>query len=173
MITFKNCTDIELFDKFISLWSIQINESCSTNRDFCIHFITLEQLHCEYYYLEEYSCENYEDSPYGCIYDAGFDNQVNNVIIVNVELVNKLDFSSDECIACILHEIGHLQYYIEYAKKSGNNVSLKELMADCFAKKLGRGNDLKSALTKLSHSGLFTKEYCEGAIDWRIDRLSI
>lgn len=171
MISFKNDTSFVLYDEFISKWSFIINKSFSTERYFCIHIITLEQLHKNYGYLIKCSYENYDDSPYGCIYDAGFEDQVSNVIIVNVEFLNKLRFTSDECMACVLHEVGHLYYYLEYSKVGGNNISIKELMSDCFVKSLGAGNDLKSALTKLTQSGLFTKEYCEGAIDWRIDRL--
>lgn len=171
MITFKNDTNIVLYDEFISQWSIPINEFYSTERDFCIHFITLEQLHKDYNYLEEYSHENYEDSPYGCIYDAGFENRVNDVIIVNVEILDKIRLSQSECMACILHEVGHLYYYLEYGEIGGNNVLLKEYMSDCFVKNIGKGNELKTALTKLSHSGLYSKDYCEKAIDWRIKYL--
>ena len=172
MIKFENETGILIYDDFITIWAERINTLFCSESDFEIHIITLHQLHNTYHYLEDMSKENYEDSPYGCIYDGKFENQVNNVVIVHTDLTKILDLDKNEQMACLLHEIGHLSYYLDYGNMLGNNIQWKEFISDCFVKNIGVGNDLKSALSKLAQSGLYSQEYCDNALIWRIDQLS-
>ena len=170
MLKIRNHIEKDLYIDFISKWENTLSQKIRVEPKTIIDLINLKEID-SFEGLKPSLNANYNDSPY-CFCYFVHKCKIDNAIIVNEELCLQMEFSYDDHQAALLHEFGHFYSYTVFERAIlDNNVTLSEWLADNFVLKLGMGNELVSVLQKMSVSGFYSHNYCENAINWRIDKL--
>lgn len=77
-------------------------------------------------------------------------------IIIDPDLIERLDFTENEQFAAIAHEIGHIVFQFSENQKQYPGPQAQEIYADDVACQIGLAAPMLSTLTKLEESGLFS-----------------
>lgn len=171
MLKVRNHIKNEIYFDFIFKWEYVLSKKIRVESETIIDIINLEAID-SFEGLKQSLKANYKNSPYCfCYYTPKC--EINNAIIVNEELCLQMNFCYNDHQAALLHEFGHFYGYTEYGRDIlDKNVTLSEWIADSFVLNLGMGNELISVLQKMNDSGFYSYDYCENAINWRIDKLT-
>lgn len=158
----ENRTKIKAVDVFEEVCSHKAIEVCAILSNYTIQVISKIDYENSPV-TNELMDFNYDDTPLWFIHSEIEDEFF---IVVDEVFCKELNFSEEELMACIAHEIGHIMYAF-YTEYDDADEPMKEFVADRYALKMGLGKELFTTLEKLRNynilAGFDTK-----MLSWRI-----
>lgn len=168
MMHFNNQYGIKQFDDFYHIYAYKIAINWSElmhvtidvyNEEHLKNFVTSLKSMID----KDVLC----DTPYMSFCYRQTMNGVENDIIENTALCQRLHLTDKERYALIAHEIGH---FVEKKNSRGNGENEEEIACDGYAVELGLGDSLKTALQKIVDAKICTEEKNKRILE-RIDKL--
>ena len=148
-----NNTEIKAFDDFAKNYDGQVKKICPPINK-CKVFFSLSE---DYIRCNESNRKNIEDTPMCYDFEGSTPNsvEIRVWIVINLKFCEELCFTQYEIMGAIAHEFGHMFNSFSTTKREGQE---GEVYADQYASKFGLGNELLSALERMSKSNLFSHE---------------
>lgn len=155
-------TGLVEFNIFEEKYNSNVYSVCNTLKKFSINVHTID----EYKDLLKITSklpiiENVDKDLFGCYVLKETNNAQDTIsgIIINEELCSQLELTTNDKLAAIAHEIGHIIYYFLENKPID-----EELKADEFACKIGLSRELLGLLGKMKKANIYdetTSKYLE------------
>lgn len=154
---FSNYTDILEFKIFEQKFKKIIYENYPFLKDYQINCYTPEQ----YFQLKNVPILVFADND---VFGFSSNDKIRNsegkffaAIIVSPQMCKILDFSSENILGAIAHEIGHMVNLYNPLVQNAH-ISWKEIYADKFVKEIGLSSNLTTLLRKLKNSNFYSSE---------------
>lgn len=154
MSVLDNKTNMSIFDDVNANFGDQLLLRCPILAKFKIRCINIEE------YIQtkgsyQIEIDNVEEQVFSCLIEKTETDASSTraIIVVNGDLLSTLDFTFNEQISMIIHEIGHIMFFFKDGKS--DNQLCEELYADSIPCEMGLQEYLYSVLNKLYESDLY------------------
>lgn len=144
-----NKTNLEVFDTFVQKYGQKALVLYPEFDDIQIYAVSIFNTR----YAEE--VDFYEHDSFGFYFNYIAEPKYAE-IIVNVETCRKMNFTEQEMMAAIAHELGHIKY--TNINEVDEQDKFSEIYSDEFTCDIGLGKPLSSLLNKFINSGDFPEE---------------
>lgn len=158
-------TSLKEFDTFEEMYKSNVYSVCNLLKKFSINVHTIG----EYKDLLEITpklpvIENIDKDLLGCYILKGTNDAKDTIsgIIINEELCSRLELTTNDKLAAIAHEIGHIFFFFLENKPID-----EELKADEFACKMGLSIELLGLLEKIKRANIYD-EATTKYLEWRL-----